>query len=63
MTLVAETKISADIEHVTDLKEIGRYGVMGSPALIINGKIMAVDNMPPKSQRREWLQKAADEFK
>jgi small redox-active disulfide protein 2 len=59
MALVAETKISADIEHVTDLKEIGRYGVMGSPALIINGKVMAVGNMPPKSKLKEWLVPAA----
>lgn len=55
----AETKIPADIEHVTDLKEIGSYGVMGSPALIINGKVMAVGNMPPKQQLKELLLKAA----
>lgn len=63
MTLVAETKISADIEHVTDLKEIGSYGVMGSPALIINGKVMAVGNMPQKSKLKDWLMKAAGELK
>lgn len=58
-----ETKIPADIEHVTDLKEIGSYGVMGSPALIINGKVMAVGNMPPKSQLKELLLNAADKLK
>jgi len=63
MTVVAETKIAADIEHVTDLKEIGSYGVMGSPALIVNGKVMAVGNMPPKSQLKDLLLKAADKLK
>jgi small redox-active disulfide protein 2 len=63
MTLVAETKITADIEHVTDLKEIGSYGVMGSPALIINGEVMAVGNMPSKSKLKDWLMRAAGEPK
>lgn len=63
MALLAETKIPADIEQVTDLREIGSYGVMGSPALIINGKVMAVGNMPPKSQLKELLLKAADKLK
>jgi hypothetical protein len=63
MTLVAETKIPADIEHVTDLKEIGSYGVMGSPVLIINGKVMAVGNMPLKSKLKDLLMKAAEQLK
>jgi hypothetical protein len=59
MTRVGETKIPADIDHMTDLKEIGSYRVMGSPALIINGKLMAVGNMPPKSRLKAWLFEAA----
>ncbi|WP_245589039.1 thioredoxin family protein [Desulfatirhabdium butyrativorans] len=63
MALVAENHIQADIEHVTDLKDIASYGVIGSPALIIDGIVMAVGNMPQKSKLMEWLVKAAGERK
>lgn len=36
----------ADIEHVRDLKEISRYGVMGFPALVINREVKAVGSIP-----------------
>jgi small redox-active disulfide protein 2 len=57
MELLAEMKIEADVEHVGDLKEIGTYGVMGMPALLINGKVMSVGKVPPRSQVKEWLTK------
>ncbi|HDR16697.1 MAG TPA: thioredoxin family protein [Desulfobacteraceae bacterium] len=33
-----------------DIKEIGSYGVMGTPALIINGKVKSVGSVPPRSR-------------
>ena len=39
MQIMSETGIMADIEHVRDIKEIGRYGVLGTPALLINGQV------------------------
>ncbi|MDZ7667457.1 MAG: thioredoxin family protein [Desulfotignum sp.] len=47
MSLISETGVQADIEHVRDLKEISRYGVMGFPALVINRKVKAVGSVPP----------------
>jgi small redox-active disulfide protein 2 len=55
MQVMAETGIMAEIEHVRDIKEIGRYGVMGTPALLINGKIKSVGKVPPKNKLTEWL--------
>ena len=55
MTIMSEEKIMADIEHIRDVKEIGRYGVMGTPALIINEKIKSVGNIPPRYIIIEWL--------
>ena len=43
------------IEHVTDIKEIGKYGVMVIPALIINGKVKSVGKVPSKSKLIDWL--------
>ena len=58
MEVMAETGITADIEHVRDIKEIGKYGVMGTPALLINGEVKSVGRVPPKSRMSEWLREA-----
>jgi len=56
--VMAETGIIADIEHVRDIKEIGRYGVMGTPALLINGQVKSVGKVPIRSQLKAWLTEA-----
>jgi small redox-active disulfide protein 2 len=58
MEVLTELKLEADFEHVTDIKEIARYGVLQSPALLINGNIMAKGSVPGKSQLVEWIRKA-----
>ncbi len=62
MHVMAEYKFIADIEHVRDIKEIGKYGVMGMPALIINGKVKSVGRVPPKNKLVEWLKEAHEEL-
>ena len=59
MAVMAELGIAAALEHVRDIAEIGRYGVMGTPGLIINGVVKAVGSVPPKSRLKEWLAEAA----
>lgn len=53
--IVSDMNLVADIEHVRDLKEIAQYGVMGSPALVINGQVKAVGSIPPKQKIMDWL--------
>ncbi|MBW2249211.1 MAG: thioredoxin family protein [Deltaproteobacteria bacterium] len=62
MHVMAEYEFIADIEHVRDIKEIGKYGVMGMPALIINGKVKSVGRVPPKNKLVEWLKEAQEEL-
>lgn len=38
---VVEAEIEASVEKVTDLQEIMKFGVMMTPALAIDGKVMA----------------------
>jgi small redox-active disulfide protein 2 len=47
--------IAADIEQIHDLDEIWRYGVISTPALIINGKIKCSGRMPPPAEVEQWL--------
>jgi len=55
MELLSEMNILADMEHIRDIKEIGKYGVFGTPALVINGKVMSVGKVPSKEKLKKWL--------
>lgn len=59
--IMAETGIAADLEHIRDVKEIGKYGVMGTPALIINGRVKSVGKVPPRNKIKQWLSEAEKE--
>jgi len=55
MEVLTEIDLPAGVDHITDIKEIARYGVMGSPALLINGKAVAVGSVPPRERVKKWL--------
>jgi len=55
MEVMSDMALPGYLEHVRDVKEIGGYGVMGTPALVINGKVMCVGEIPPKEKIKEWL--------
>ena len=38
---LAKMEINAEIDHVTDFAKIATYGVMSTPALVINGKVVS----------------------
>ena len=58
MAVMAEMNLPADIEHVTDTVEISSYGVMGTPALIVNGAVKAVGSIPSRAKLKTWLTEA-----
>lgn len=54
---LSEMNLGASVEHITDIKEIGKYGAMGMPALVINEKVVWVGSVPPKEKLKSWLKK------
>ncbi len=52
---VAEMGLPASVEHVTDIKAIGEYGVMGTPALVVNGQVLSVGRLVSKEEIRQLL--------
>ncbi len=54
---VAEMKLDASVEKVEDIKEILGYGVMQSPALIINEKIALTGRVPGVEELKNIIQK------
>jgi small redox-active disulfide protein 2 len=56
--VLTELELPAEVEHVTDIKEIARRGIMRSPALLINGKTVAAGSVPPRGKIKKWLMEA-----
>lgn len=55
INVLAEENINADFRKITDLKEIAEYGVMQTPALIINDKVFSQGKLPTKSTLIHWI--------
>lgn len=55
INVLAEENINADFRKITDLKEIAEYGVMQTPALIINDKVFSQGKLPTKSALIHWI--------
>ena len=47
---VAQLAIEAKVELVTDVKEMMRYGVMATPGIVINDKVVSTGHVPALSQ-------------
>jgi len=52
---VAEAGITANIEKVTDIMEIAGYGVLGTPAVVIDGQVKSVGRIPSTKEIRSWI--------
>ncbi len=53
--VVSENKIAAEVEKVTDLKEIMGYGILSTPGLVLNGKVVSSGKLPTKSTLTHWM--------
>ena len=54
---VRETGVNAEIIKVEDIKKIMGYGVMTTPALVIDGQVKAAGKMPSVEQIKDWVTK------
>ena len=52
---VADLGVEADVEKVTDVKEIMAKGVMATPGLVVNGKVVSKGRVPPASEVRSLI--------
>ena len=52
---VADAGVNANILKVTDFAAMAKLGVLSTPAIVIDGKIMCVGKVPSKSEVLAWL--------
>ena len=51
-----ELQIDASVEKVTDLQEIVKTGILSTPGLEINGKMISSGKLPTQSTLAHWIQ-------
>lgn len=54
---VSESGVDANIEKVTNILEIGEYGVFGTPAVVVDGEVKSVGKVPSKDDVKKWIGK------
>jgi len=54
---VSETGIEANVDKVTDVMEIAKFGVFGTPAVVVDGAVKAVGKIPSVEEVKKWLRK------
>jgi small redox-active disulfide protein 2 len=53
--VVEELGLEARVEKITDLNEFGKYGVMLTPGLVVNSKVLLQGKLPTKATLTNWL--------
>ncbi|MDP0488909.1 MAG: thioredoxin family protein [Fusobacterium sp. JB021] len=54
---IEELEIEANVEHVTDMAKIVGYGVMSTPALVINDKVVSTGKVLKVEEAKETIKK------
>ena len=52
---VEELNIKAEVEKVTDVGKIVDFGVMSTPAIVIDGEVKASGRIPTPEEIKKWL--------
>lgn len=52
---IEELGLDATIEKVTDIKDIMKYGVMSTPALVVDEKVKVMGKVPSADDIKKYL--------
>lgn len=47
--------VEVQLEKIEDLKEIMKYGIMSTPGVVIDGRVVHAGGMPARSKVEGWL--------
>ena len=54
---LGELGMDTAVDHVTDFAQIASYGVMSTPALVVDGKVVSYGRVLSKNEVKKILQK------
>ena len=55
---MSDMGVAADVFQVHDLDEIGLFGGIQTPALVINNEVKSSGRLPTRTKIEEWLREA-----
>jgi small redox-active disulfide protein 2 len=56
--VVKENNIDAEIEKITDISKFADLGIMMTPGLLLNNKVVVSGKLPTKSTLTHWIVEA-----
>ena len=56
--VLAAKGVQAEVEKVEDIPTIMKYGVMRTPGVVIDGKVVHAGGIPNRAQVEQWLSAA-----
>lgn len=56
LTAISQMNTALPIGHITDLAEIASYGIMSTPALVLNGKVISYGRVLSAEEVKKLLQ-------
>ncbi len=56
MAVLSETNIQASLNHISDPQLMAQYGILPTPALVINGKVKSAGRAASKPMIKKWLE-------
>ena len=54
---LAEAGIEAKVEKVAGAMEIAKFGVFGTPAVVVDGEVKCVGKVPTREEIMNWITK------
>jgi len=54
--VAAAQGVAIELEKIEDLKDIMKYGVMSTPGVVVDGRVVHAGGVPARSKVEGWLQ-------
>jgi small redox-active disulfide protein 2 len=56
LNALSQLNVAADYQKIKDINEIAKYGLFGTPGLVINGKVKSSGRIPSLEEIKSWIQ-------
>jgi small redox-active disulfide protein 2 len=59
--VAGQPDVSATLEKVTDVAQFVHYGVLATPGLVVNEKLVSSGQVPTRDEIKGWLREALEQ--
>ncbi|MGQ9471697.1 MAG: thioredoxin family protein [Candidatus Aminicenantales bacterium] len=58
LNALTELNVGADVQKISDFKEIAKYKIFSTPGLVINGQVKFYGRIPSVDEIKQWIKEA-----